>query len=109
MPRTRTLEVGGEEVVREATMASGKLVRDVIGWRQILSASWEWLPVEVLAAVTALTRTCAFVEIIFPDPVQGVSRGMFRIDIGNAKVFKFSDGEPRWYNVNLQATAQEVA
>lgn len=108
MPRTRSLEVGGEEVTKDAVMASGKMVQDIIGWRKQLAASWEWIPVETLAALTALVRSCSFVEIQYPDPVKGVSRGQFKIKIGSAKIFRFVVGQPRWYNVELDAQAQEV-
>lgn len=108
MPRTRTLEVGGEDVAREKTMASGKVVRDIIGWRKTVSASWEWLPADTLAEVVALARQCGFVTIEYPDVVNGTVSAKFSIKIGNQKVFKFRNGNPYWYNVELSATAQEV-
>lgn len=108
MPRTRTLEVGGEPVAKEATMASGLMVQDVVGYRKKLSAKWEWIPVETLAQLTALVRTGEYIEIQYPDPVDGTASGMFKVTIGDAKIFRFTDGEPRWYNVDLTAKAQEV-
>lgn len=108
MPPTKSLEVGGEVVAKESPMASGLMVQDVIGYRKKLSAQWEWIPVETLAQLTALLRTGAYVSIQYPDPVSGTASGMFKISIGNAKIFKFTSGEPRWYNVDLTATAQGV-
>lgn len=108
MPRTRSLELGGEAVCVETSMASGKLVRDVVGWRMTLTASWEWLPQETMAALVGLTRSGRFVTIQYPDPVNGTAAGQFGITIGKQKVFRFRDGEPCWYNVELEATAQEV-
>ena len=40
MPKTKTLEIGGSYEAIETTMASGKVVRDIIGWRTELSATW---------------------------------------------------------------------
>lgn len=108
MPPTKSLEVGGEVVAKESTMASGLIVRDVKGYRKALSAKWEWIPVETLAQLTALARAGNFVSIQYPDPVTGTASGMFDIKIGNAKIFKFTNGEPRWYNVELTARAQGV-
>lgn len=108
MPRTRSLEVGGEDVTKEAVMASGRMVQDSIGWRKQLTASWEWIPMETLAALTALVRGGSFVEIHYPDPVEGACSGLFKLKIGSAKIFRFVDGQPRWYNVELDAQAQEV-
>lgn len=108
MPRTRSLELGGERLVKEAVMASGLLVQDVIGFRTVLSAHWEWIPTDILTSLTELVRTGDFLEILYPDPVQGATKGRFKVEIGNAKIFKFMNGQPRWYNVDLKATAQEV-
>lgn len=108
MPRTRTLEIGGSYEAKEATMASGKVVRDVTGWRRELSASWEWVPAGLLAQLIPLARSGEFVEIQYPDPADGNTFGKFSIKIGNQKVFRYRKGEPYWYNVELKATAQEV-
>lgn len=108
MPRTKTLEVGGAYESKEATMASGKIVRDIIGWRTELSASWEWVPAGLLAQLVPLARKGDFVTIQYPDSDGSDASGQFSIVIGSQKIFKFVDGAPMWYNVELTATAQEV-
>lgn len=108
MPKTRQFEIGGEIVAVEATMASGKLVRDVIGWRTVLTAFWEWLPQDTLAQIVALARGGGFVAITYPDTDGTAATGTFSISIGSQKVFKFVDGSPMWCNVSLTATSQEV-
>lgn len=108
MPKTRTLEIGGEVVAQEKTMAAGNLVRDIIGWRSVVTASWEWVPQKTLADLTELARRGQFITLDYPDPVLGTASGAFKIEIGNQKVFRFRDGEPYWYNVELKATAREV-
>lgn len=108
MPRTKTLEVGGSYESQEATMASGKIVRDVLGWRVELSATWEWVPAELLAQIVQLARSGQFVTISYPDSTGQTVSGAFTIEIGNQKIFKFVDGVPVWYNVELNATAQGV-
>lgn len=108
LPRTRSLEVGGSAEVIEATMASGKIVQDVIGWRVKLTAEWEYMPVGIFNQIVSISRRGGFVEIKYPDPVSGTLTAMFSIDIGNQKIFKFVSGSPYWYNISLTATAQEV-
>lgn len=108
MPKPRSLEIGGEVVAKEKTMAAGNLVRDIIGWRVVVTASWEWVPQKTLTAVTELARQCRFVTLDYPDPVDGHASGEFKIEIGNQKVFRYRRGEPYWYNVELKATAREV-
>lgn len=109
MPRTRTLEVGGSFEAKETTMASGKVVKDIVGWRKKLTASWEWLPDGLLNQLIPLVRSGDFLEIKYPDPAGGDTSGKFSIDIGNQKVFRYRSGEPYWYNVEMTATAQEVS
>lgn len=108
MPKTKTLEIGGAFESVEATMASGKIVRDVIGWRTELTAAWEWVPAGLLAQLVPLARSGNFVEIQYPDADGTNKTGNFTIEIGSQKIFKFVNGNPLWYNVELTATAQEV-
>lgn len=108
MPRTKTLEVGGSYESQEATMASGKIVRDVLGWRTELTATWEWVPADLLAQIVQLARSGQFVSISYPDSTGQTVSGAFTLEIGNQKIFKFVDGVPVWYNVELTATAQGV-
>lgn len=108
MPRTKTLVVGGKDENKEITMASGKIVQEVIGFRKTITANWEWLPDGVLARIVPVARAGNFVQIQYPDPVQGDTSGMFKISIGDQKVFRFRNNQPYWYNVELTATAQEV-
>lgn len=108
MPRTKSLEIGGEYESKEATMASGKIVRDILGWRTELSASWEWMPARILAQLVPIARSGDFVLIQYPDSIGEDASGMFSIEIGHQKIFKFVEGEPMWYGVDLTATAQEV-
>lgn len=108
MPRVKTIEIGGSYESKEATMASGKTVRDIIGWRAEISATWEWVPAGLLSQLLPIARAGAFVEIQYPDSIGVDASGMFSIEIGNQKIFKFVNGVPMWYNVELTATAQEV-
>lgn len=108
MPRVKTIEIGGSYESKESTMASGKIVRDIIGWRTEISATWEWVPAGLFSQLLPIARAGAFVEIQYPDSTGTDANGMFSITIGNQKIFKFVNGVPMWYNVELTATAQEV-
>ena len=108
MPRTKTLEIGGELESIEATMASGKVVRDVIGWRAEITATWEWVPAGLLSQLVPLAHSGDFISITYPDADGSTQTGNFTIEIGSQKIFKFVNGNPLWYNVELTATAQEV-
>ena len=108
MPRTRSIEIGGIVESKQAAMASGKLVQDVIGFRTELAAAWEWMPQNILSSLVSLARSGEYVKVEYPDSEGGDAAGMFQIEIGSQKVFHFRNGKPWWYNVELRATAQEV-
>lgn len=93
MPRTKTLEVGGYYESKEAVMASGKTVRDVLGWRVELTASWEWVPAGLLTQLVPLVRGGSFVQIEYPDATGATAAGTFAVEIGSQKIFKFVDGD----------------
>lgn len=108
MPRTRSLEIGGYYESKEAVMASGRTVRDVLGWRAGITASWEWVPAGLLAQLVPLVRGGSFVSIDYPDSTGATATGTFAVEIGSQKIFKFVNGEPMWYGVELTATAQTL-
>lgn len=108
MPRTRSLTVGGEEVGKTVTMASGKTVKEVQGYRAKLTASWNWLPQDTIQALHRLLRQGGFFYVQYPDPDKGDTGGMFSISMPESGIFKFQDGAPRWKDVSLEFTAQEV-
>lgn len=108
LPRVRELTVGGEPVYQEKQMASGKMVRDILGFRVKISANWEWLPAETLKMVHELLRTGTYIYVEYPDPLNGKGSGMFSATYPDSKIFKFTPQEPRWYGVSITLKAQEV-
>lgn len=108
MPTTKSITIGGDIEAKEATMASGKIVRDVLGFRKSITASWEWFPMELMQQVVNIARAGEFVTLEYPDPTGKVHIGRFTISIGEQKIFKFVKGKPLWFNVELNAVAQEL-
>lgn len=107
MPRVR-ITVGGEEVSNEITMASGKMVKEMIGHRIVVKGEWDWLPAQTITNLHRLLRQGGYFKVDYPDPVIGDSSGMFSISYPETKVFKFYGTEPRWHAVSLIMKAQEV-
>lgn len=108
MPRTRSLKVGGETVGKDVTMASGKVVKEVKGFRAKLTAEWNWLPAATITQIHRLLRKGGFFMVSYPDPDKGDTQGLFEIAPPESGIFKFVDGKPRWKDVSLTMTAQEV-
>ena len=66
------------------------------------------MPAGLLAQLVPIVRRGSFVEIQYPDSTGEDVAAMFSVELGNQKIFKFVNGEPMWYNVELSAAAQEV-
>lgn len=108
MPRTRALTVGGEMIAREVQMASGKMIREVVGFRKILKIEWAWMPEAVMRRIHFIARQGGFVEVEYPDPEQGACTGVFAMTPPESGIFKFVRGDPMWRDVALTLTAREV-
>lgn len=108
MPDTRKITIGGESVFREAQMASGKIVRDEIGFRTIITAEWEYVPAKKTTDLHALLRGGGFFKVTYPDPALGDTTNVFSIEPPETRVFKFIKDTPMWAYITLVFTAQEV-
>ena len=106
MPRCRpTLSLEDESIT--ATMASGKMVEDIIGTRLVLSASYGYVPAADLLTLQRIVREGGFHRVTAPG-VDGDIDAMFKVEPPSFEVFKYIDGVPMWCNVKLKLTAQEV-
>ena len=107
LPRTRDISFTCEEVGTETEMASGKLVKDIRGYRPVIKASWDYFPAEDLTKLISLLRQGGFYNVNYPDEA-GEKNGRFKISYPETKIFKFVNGVPMWHGVDLTFTAQEV-
>lgn len=108
MPRVRTVKVGGEEVSTEKEMASGKLVKEMRGFRAVVTAQWDWLPARTIRDLHALLRLGGYFSVTYPDPVDGAATGLFSVSYPETGIFRFVGEEPRWHGVSLTMRGQEV-
>lgn len=107
MPRCR-YNIGGEAVQVSTQMASGKLVRDIVGHRRILTASWDWVPDVDIKKLHSFLRSCAPLPVEYHDIVDGPVEGVFVVSYPETGIFKFLGATPMWHGVSLTMTAQEV-
>ncbi len=107
LPRVKDVQVGAQEVANTVTMASGKVVKDMIGFRPSITASWDYLPASILSSLAALLRSGGFFFVEYPSPT-GDNDGTFEIQYPTMTVFQYKDGVAVWHDVTLKMTAQEV-
>lgn len=100
--------VGSDEVATTITMASGKLVKDVKGYRKSLSASFSYVPAETVAALTNSLRKGGFHTVAYEDLTGEIKTEQFTINQPSMSVFKFSNGVAVWAEMTLDMTGQEV-
>lgn len=108
MPLIKKISVGGQEVANEVTMASGKLVKDIIGHRVIVNAEWDYVPASQIANLVTMLRAGGYFAVTYPDPSGENKSGNFSISYPQTRIFKYVDGVPMWHGVSLTMTAQEV-
>lgn len=108
MPPTRKITVGGEEVCNEIPMASGKMVKDVLGYRAVVSADWDYVPVDTMTTLTTMLRAGGYFTVGYPDPDGTDKSAKFSVSLPTTGIFKFNGTTPFWHGVSLKMSAQEV-
>ena len=104
----RDVEVGAEEESKTITMASGRTVKDILGYRSKVTAVWDWIPADTVAQLLTLLRGGDFLWVEYPSP-QGMESGYFEIEYPSLNVFCYRGGQAVWHNMTLSMTAQEVS
>ena len=108
MPKAR-YSLSAEEVSTETTVMSGKIVKDILGYRTVLNIEWDWVPADMLSKIVKLIRTGKFREVEYQDIDGTLKKEYFKISQPEPEVFTFKeDGTAIWRRVKLTMTAQEV-
>ncbi len=107
LPRVRDVKVGAEEVCNTVTMASGKRVKDMIGYRPTVTAAWDYVPAATLQQLAVMLRSDGFFYVRYPAP-EGDAEGTFEIEYPEMSVFRYKDGVAVWHDVTLKMKSREV-
>lgn len=107
MPRVKAVDVSATEVAKETEMASGKMVKDVLGYRATITAVWDYVPSTTITALLGLLKTGGYFTVTYPAPT-GDATGVFSVRYPSVGIFAFIDGAPMWHGVTLVMEAQEV-
>lgn len=107
LPRVKAVQVGAKEVANTVQMASGKVVKDLLGYRATIIASWDWLPASSIVTLVTLLRYSPFLFVEYPSP-SGDASGWFEVEYPTMSVFAFKGATAVWHDVKLTMSAQEV-
>lgn len=108
MPYTHNINIGAEAIEKENTMASGRIVKDIVGYRTVVRGVWDYIPQESLNKLFAILRNSTTVYIEYPEINGTTGSGTFISSFPNVKLFTFRNGVPMWHNVDLTFKNTEV-
>lgn len=95
------------EVAYAAAMASGREVRDYIGYRNTLTIPTGWLSAADLALLNRMIRVSHELTVTYPTP-EGDRTSVFYFTLPTMRAFKYGAGGSVWYGVTLTASESEV-
>lgn len=101
--------LGGEEVNKIETMASGRIVKDVIGYRDVLEIPIGYLSLEDMALLRdMIRRNDGFLDISYQTPNGDITNN-FVVEEPQYKAVKYNDnGVIVWLDVTIKAKSTEV-
>lgn len=100
-------EITPTEVSHAAVMASGRAVRDYIGYRNTLTIPTGWLSDADLALLNRMIRTHHELTVTYPTP-EGDMTGVFYFTLPVMKAFRYGAFGSVWYGVTVTASESEV-
>ena len=95
------------EVVETAVMASGREVRDYIGYRNVLEIPTGWLSAEDLATLKRMILATHVLTVTYPTP-EGDAVGEFSVPLPVMRAFRYGPDGSVWYGVTLEMSETEV-
>ena len=101
-------EIEYEEVGTTKKMASGKIVKDVVGFRPVLNIPTGYVALNDIQTLKRMINSGKFLQITYPG-IEGDETRLFAVSPPVFKSFKYGeDGVSIWYGVTLVCQAQEV-
>lgn len=108
MPKAKKVSDAGELIFKESTMASGKIVRDIKGFRPAFKYEWDYVPASTITSLINILRSGSSVSVNYFD-VDGIDKqGVFYLSYPSFEVFKFKDGIPMWHKCSITIKSQGV-
>lgn len=102
-------ELSPEEISKTATMASGRTVKDIVGYKTVLNIPVGYLSLENVALLSSMiTRNAGILTISYPTP-NGDKTNVFFVNPPTYSTFDYDDfGVAIWKGVTIKASTVEV-
>jgi len=109
LPLSKKPMIGSEEVSHKVEMASGKIVKEIIGFRTVIDTEYDAIPATSLTKVIKMVRAGGFLNVQYPD-LDGTDKSeLFDVTVSQMGIFKFHNGSPWWRGLILHMQSQEVS
>jgi hypothetical protein len=105
---TKSVTDAGVLVYKETTMASGRVVRKIIGFRPGFKYIWDYVPTATITTLNTMIRTGGFYTVTYFDTDGTAKSGTFSISYPAPVLFGYIDGIAVFHDFELTITAQEV-
>lgn len=102
-------EIQPEEISKSVTMASGRLVKDVIGYKPVLKIPVGYLPLDDMTLLrNMIKRNNGLISISYPTPNGDVTQ-QFMVEQPTYTTFSYDEnGVAVWQGVTIKGRALEV-
>ncbi len=101
-------EIEYQELNKKKTMASGKIKKEIVGYRPVLNIPTGYVKLDDLRVLKSMILSGGFLSVTYPG-VDGDRTALFDIEPPVFKSFKYDDdGVTVWYGVTLTCRAQEA-
>ncbi|MEA4919387.1 MAG: hypothetical protein VB078_00465 [Clostridiaceae bacterium] len=109
MPQTDQVSDAGAMEYKALTMAGGREVHRITGFRPGFTYAYDYAPATTVRALAALLRAGTFFTVGYFDLDGEDKSGTFSITYPLPKVFKYDEnGVAVWHDFSLTIKAQEV-
>lgn len=102
-------DLSSDEISKTATMASGRTVKDIVGYKNVLSIPVGYLSLENMALLrNMILRNAGVLTIRYPTP-NGDKTNVFVVEPPTYSTFDYDNsGVAIWKGVTINASTLEV-
>lgn len=109
MPPSRPYTIGYKQEGIDITLAGGRQVSEMKGYRIVFSIKWDWVPVDTLRDLLKMLRENPFLDVTYHDPVDGMKTRRFKVAFSDVKTWRYyDDGTPRYHDITITHASQEL-
>ncbi len=96
-----------KRIAQSATMASGRVVMDIVGYKNVLTIPTGWLPSDRLYVLIDMIKKNPYLTVEYPWLMEWKT-GVFVFELPEIVAFRYDDNGCDSFGVKLEAEQAEV-